>query len=91
MAFVVVYDAAVLYPAPLRDLLLRVARTGLVRARWTEQILDECFRNILANRPDRAPQDRLLGTYVVWLLLLAAMAWPCAWYYRRRAGRRAAG
>jgi hypothetical protein len=33
----------------------------------------------------------LLGTYVVWLLLLAAMAWPCAWYYRRRAGRRAAG
>jgi predicted nucleic acid-binding protein len=52
MAFVVVYDAAVLYPAPLRDLLLRVARTGLVRAHWTEQILDECFRNILANRPD---------------------------------------
>ncbi len=33
----------------------------------------------------------LLGIYVVWLLLLAAMAWPCAWYYRRRAGRRAAG
>lgn len=55
MAFVVLYDAAVLYPAPLRDLLLRVARTGLVRAHWTEQILDECFRNILANRPDLAP------------------------------------
>jgi len=52
MAFVVVDDAAVLYPAPLRDLLLRVARTGLVRAHWTEQILDECSRNILANRPD---------------------------------------
>jgi hypothetical protein len=33
----------------------------------------------------------LLGTYVVWLQLLAAMEWPCAWYYRRRAGRRAAG
>ena len=33
----------------------------------------------------------LLGIYVLWLLLLAAMAWPCAWYYRRRAGRRAAG
>ena len=52
MAFVVVYDACVLYPAPLRDLLLRLAANGLVRARWTEQILDECFRNILINRPD---------------------------------------
>jgi len=52
MAFVVIYDACVLYPAPLRDLLLRLAAKGLVRARWTEQILDECFRNILINRPD---------------------------------------
>jgi hypothetical protein len=52
MAFVVVYDACVLYPAPLRDLLLRLARKGLARARWTERILDECFRSILANRPD---------------------------------------
>lgn len=52
MAFVVVYDACVLYPAPLRDLLLRLAAKGLVRARWTDQILDECFRNILMNRPD---------------------------------------
>lgn len=45
MAFVVVYDACVLYPAPLRDLLLRVARTGIVRARWSNAILDECFSN----------------------------------------------
>jgi hypothetical protein len=52
MAFVVIYDACVLYPAPLRDLLLRMAAKGLVRARWTDQILDECFRNILINRPD---------------------------------------
>lgn len=52
MAFVVVYDAAVLYPAALRDLLIRVARTGLVRAHWTDAILDECFRSILANRAD---------------------------------------
>jgi hypothetical protein len=52
MAFVVVYDACVLYPAPLRDLLLRVGRTGLVRARWSEAILDECFRSILEARPD---------------------------------------
>jgi len=43
MAFVVIYDARVLYPAPLRDLLLRLAAKGLVRARWTDAILDECF------------------------------------------------
>jgi hypothetical protein len=52
MAFVVIYDACVLYPAPLRDLLIRLAAKRIVQARWTEQILDECFRNILANRPD---------------------------------------
>jgi uncharacterized membrane protein len=27
------------------------------------------------------------GTYVVWLLLLLAMAWPCAWYYRKKRER----
>ena len=52
MPFVVIYDACVLYPAPLRDLLIRLAVKGLVRARWSVQILDECFRNVLANRPD---------------------------------------
>lgn len=56
MAFVVVYDACVLYPAPLRDLLVRLAATDLVRARWTDQILDECFRNILTNRPELRPE-----------------------------------
>jgi hypothetical protein len=57
MAFIVVYDACVLYPAPLRDLLIRIACTGLVRARWSEAILDECFRNILRSRPDLDPSS----------------------------------
>jgi hypothetical protein len=52
MAFTVIYDACVLYPAPLRDLLIRIANTGLVRARWTDQILNECFESILKKRPD---------------------------------------
>ena len=52
MSFTVVYDANVLYPAPLRDLLIRVAATGVVRAKWTDEILDEVFRNILKNRAD---------------------------------------
>jgi hypothetical protein len=54
MAFVVVYDACVLYPGPIRDLLLRIANTGIVRARWTERILEECFSNIAKDRPDLA-------------------------------------
>jgi len=56
MAFIVLYDACVLYPAPLRDLLVRIAKTGIVRARWTDAILDECFRNILEQRPDLKPE-----------------------------------
>jgi hypothetical protein len=51
----VVYDANVFYPAPLRDLLIRLAQTPLVRARWTDQILDECFDNLARNRPDLKP------------------------------------
>lgn len=30
----VVYDANILYPAALRDLFMRLAQAGLVRARW---------------------------------------------------------
>jgi predicted nucleic acid-binding protein len=56
VSFVVLYDSCVLYPAPLRDLLVRLANTGVVRARWSEPILEECFRNILANRPDLKPE-----------------------------------
>jgi hypothetical protein len=56
MAFTVVYDACVLYPAPLRDLLIRIANAGIVRARWTERILDECFEAILRKEPARSPQ-----------------------------------
>jgi hypothetical protein len=50
--FVALYDACVLYPAPLRDLLMHLAVSGLYRARWSERIHDEWMRNVLANRPD---------------------------------------
>ena len=45
-----------LYPSTLRDLLIRVAQAGLVQAKWTDQILDEVFRNLTTNRPDLDPQ-----------------------------------
>ena len=29
----------------------------------------------------------LPGVYLIWILLLLAMAWPCAWYYRKKRER----
>lgn len=46
MAFVVIYDASVLYPSTLRDLLIRIAQSGLAQAKWTEQIFDEMFLTV---------------------------------------------
>ncbi len=55
MPLVVVYDANVLYPSTLRDVLIRVGLARLVQPKWTEQILDEVFRNLRVNRPDLDP------------------------------------
>ncbi|WP_222126500.1 PIN domain-containing protein [Kocuria salsicia] len=52
---VVVYDANVLYPSTLRDVLIRAGLARLVQPKWTERILDEVFRNLRANRPDLDP------------------------------------
>ena len=56
-----VLDARVLYPAPLRDLLLWLALTGLYRPRWTTMIHEEWMRSLLKERPDLA-RDRLERT-----------------------------
>ena len=50
--FTAVYDACVLYPAPLRDLLIWLGMSGCFRARWTTQIHEEWKRNLLLNRTD---------------------------------------
>jgi hypothetical protein len=55
--FTVLYDACVLYPAPLRDLLLRLALTDLYRARWSEAIHEEWIGAVLRNRPDLSRQQ----------------------------------
>lgn len=58
--FTALFDACVLYPAPLRDLLMWLGLSGLFRARWTQEIHDEWKRNLYANRPElsRAQLDR---------------------------------
>jgi PIN domain len=50
--YTVVLDACVLYPAPVRDILLSLAHQGLYHARWTTTINDEWIRNLAINRPD---------------------------------------
>lgn len=52
MTFIVLYDANVLYPNTLRDLLIRIAQSGTVQAKWTTAILDEMTEALRRNRPD---------------------------------------
>ncbi len=50
--FAVVLDANVLYPAPIRDLLLNLADLEIYSPKWSEIIQEEWIRNLLKNRPD---------------------------------------
>ena len=52
MRRVVVYDANVLFPAGLRDILLQIALNDLVRAHFSPRILDEVLRNLSTRYPD---------------------------------------
>ncbi|HVJ82945.1 MAG TPA: PIN domain-containing protein [Planctomycetia bacterium] len=56
-ALVALYDACVLYPAPLRDFLMHLALVDLFAARWTDAIHDEWTRNVLRDRPDLKPNQ----------------------------------
>ena len=50
--FTAFFDASVLYPASLRDLLMRLAVRGLFRAKWSALVHEEWIRGVLADRPD---------------------------------------
>jgi hypothetical protein len=58
--YTVLFDANVLYPAPMRDVLLQLALTDLFRAKWTDDIHREWIENLLENEPhrDRAALER---------------------------------
>ena len=59
----VVLDASVLYPAALRDTLLRASAIGLYRAQWTDEILEEVRRNlVLQGRASEEQARRLVDT-----------------------------
>jgi predicted nucleic acid-binding protein len=55
MPFIVVYDANALVGNSQRDLLFRVARAGLVQAKFTGRILDETLSAVRKSRPDIPP------------------------------------
>lgn len=57
----VIYDACILYPFHLRNIVVQAAVDGLVNARWTDAIHDEWMRNLLANTPG-LPAERLAVT-----------------------------
>ncbi len=49
---IVLLDACVLYPAPLRSFLMYLAITDVFQARWSNDIHLEWMRNVLRNRQD---------------------------------------
>ena len=64
--FTVVYDACVLYPASIRDLAVELARTGLLRAKWTTRIHAEWINALIRQRPelDRARLERVSSEWL---------------------------
>jgi hypothetical protein len=52
--FTAFLDASVLYPAPLRDLLLELAVTDIFRAKWSDTVHEEWIGAVLRSRPDLA-------------------------------------
>lgn len=51
-SFAVIYDACLFYPAPLRDLMIRLAQTRRFHTRRTEEIQREWLTALLRNRPE---------------------------------------
>lgn len=54
-------DANVLYPAPMRDILMELAVGDLYKARWTDDIHREWINSLLRNEPERS-RERLERT-----------------------------
>jgi hypothetical protein len=50
--FTAFLDASVLYPAPLRDLLMELAVSDLYRAKWSDAVHEEWISALLKNRSD---------------------------------------
>jgi predicted nucleic acid-binding protein len=56
-SYTALFDASVLYPATIRDVLMQLAITDLFRAKWTADIHDEWIRSLRRDRPQLRPED----------------------------------
>lgn len=56
--YTVVYDACVLYPQTLRDLLMHLALADIFKAKWSATIHEEWMRNVHKNKPE-IPYEKL--------------------------------
>lgn len=56
-ATIVFLDANVLYPAGLRDFLMRLTLQGLYHARWSDRVHEEWMQAVLRNFPDLTYQQ----------------------------------
>ena len=61
VAFIVVLNACVLYPASLRDILLRLAEVEMYDVKWSQRILDEAVDNLV----DDARMSRDQAAYLM--------------------------
>ena len=52
-------DTCVIYPAHLRDTLLRLAERGLYRVLWSPDIIEELHRNLVKSGIDKRHVERL--------------------------------
>ncbi|MEM5581425.1 PIN domain-containing protein [Roseibium sp. AS2] len=75
--FCVVLDANVLYPNRMRDILLTMVHHGLFRAVWTDEIMDEWSRSVLANHA--TTRDKIDRTVAI----MKDAFEPC-WVHRHR-------
>lgn len=68
--FTALFDACVLFPFTLRDVLVQLATTNLFRAKWSADIHNEWMQAVRAVRPDVAASDlenvrRLMDEHVL--------------------------
>lgn len=70
--FIAVLDACVLYPVPIRDLLLSLAAAGLYQPKWSALIQEKWSRNLLTSRVE------LIATQLQRTATMMNMAFPDA-------------
>ena len=85
--FTAFYDANVLYPAALRNLLMHLALIGLFRVKWSADVHEEWISNLLKKRPDltreKLERTRILmdkhaaGSSGVFVRNIACLTSPC--------------